>query len=155
MGVWCWEFHYKFDFFKHLTHEKKKKQWYKNLRYLELHQISKFSSDESLFFLICDIKNCINYPSFPVMEVCFFLFLYFPNRSPIKVPFLGTSQIFHLALHFIAGEGMKCFPCLVDGVLICLGALAFPTSCTICGTLEPNGPGATHYTANIPDPLRQ
>lgn len=87
MGVWCWEFHYKFDFFKHLTHEKKKKQWYKNLRYLELHQISKFSSDESLFFLICDIKNCINYPSFPVMEVCFFLFLYFPNRSPIKVSF--------------------------------------------------------------------
>lgn len=41
---------------------------------------------------------------------------------------------------------MKCFPCLADSFLICPGALGFPTSCTICGALAPNGPGASRYT---------
>lgn len=79
---------------------------------------------------------------------CFYTFQF---EVPFKfhssfVSLLGTSQIFHLALHFIAGEGMKCFPCLADSFLICPGALGFPTSCTICGALAPNGPGASRYT---------
>lgn len=89
---------------------------------------------------------------------CFYTFQFevpFKFRSSF-VSLLGTSQIFHLALHFIAGEGMKCFPCLADSFLICPGALGFPTSCTICGALAPNGPEllVTRYTTNIPDTLR-
>lgn len=132
LSVWCWVFNFNFNFFfKNPNQEKNNNKWYENLRY---------------------IKKCRNYPSCPLTEV---LFLYFPIRSSIQVPFkfhssfvslLGTSQIFHLALHFIAGEGMKCFPCLADSFLICPGALGFPTSCTICGALAPNGPGASRYT---------
>lgn len=88
-----------------------------------MQKLSKLSIDGSLVFILSNSKF---HSSF--------------------VSLLGTSQIFHLALHFIAGEGMKCFPCLADSFLICPGALGFPTSCTICGALAPNGPGASRYT---------
>lgn len=132
LSVWCWVFNFNFNFFFKNPNQEKKQ-----------------TSDMK----ICAILR--NAETIQVVHWRKSLFLYFPIRSSIQIPFkfhssfvslLGTSQIFHLALHFIAGEGMKCFPCLADSFLICPGALGFPTSCTICGALAPNGPGASRYT---------
>lgn len=102
LSVWCWVFNFNFNFFfKNPNQEKNNNKWYENLR---------------------DIKKCRNYPSCPLTEV---LFLYFPIRSSIQVPFkfhssfvslLGTSQIFHLALHFIQ-RGLKKYRCNFHDVI--------------------------------------
>lgn len=129
LSVWCWVFNFNFYFFFSKTQIKKKTT----------------TSDMKICAIL---RNAETIQVVHWRKSCFYTFQFevpFKFRSSF-VSLLGTSQIFHLALHFIAGEGMKCFPCLADSFLICPGALGFPTSCTICGALAPNGPGASRYT---------
>lgn len=96
-----------------------------------MQKLSKLSIDGSLVFILSNSKfhSSSIQVSFKFRVV---------TRDQSNFP-LGPAL-------YIAGEGMKCFPCLADSFLICPGALGFPTSCTICGALAPNGPGASRYT---------